>query len=103
MKNHKISMVTGITGQDGSYLAEWLLSKGYNVIGLYRRTSSDNFQRLSGVLDHPNLQLQEFDLTDPSDVSQSINKFQPDEFYNLAAQSHVATSFRQPSTTFEKQ
>ncbi len=94
-------MVTGVTGQDGSYLSEWLLSKGYTVIGLYRRSSSNNFHRLNNIIHNPNFQLEEFDLTDPSDVSQSINRFQPEEFYNLAAQSHVATSFKQPSTTME--
>jgi GDPmannose 4,6-dehydratase len=100
-KHNHIAMVTGVTGQDGSYLSEWLLSKGYTVIGLYRRSSSNNFHRLNNIIHNPNFQLEEFDLTDPSDVSQSINRFQPEEFYNLAAQSHVATSFKQPSTTME--
>lgn len=94
-------MVTGVTGQDGSYLAELLLSKGYHVVGLYRRTSSYHFERLNHIIHNPNFQLEEFDLTDPATVSSTISRFQPHEFYNLAAQSHVATSFKQPSTTME--
>jgi len=94
-------MVTGVTGQDGSYLAELLLAKGYQVVGLYRRTSSYHFERLNHIIHNPNFQLEEFDLTDPATVSSTISRFQPDEFYNLAAQSHVATSFKQPSTTME--
>lgn len=94
-------MVTGVTGQDGSYLAELLLSKGYQVIGLYRRTSSYHFERLNHIIHNPNFKLEEFDLTDPATVSSTISRFQPHEFYNLAAQSHVATSFKQPSTTME--
>ena len=100
-KYNKIAMVTGVTGQDGSYLAELLLSKGYQVIGLFRRTSSYHFERLNHIIHNPNFQLEEFDLTDPATVSSTISRFQPHEFYNLAAQSHVATSFKQPSTTME--
>lgn len=100
-KYNKIAMVTGVTGQDGSYLAELLLSKGYQVIGLFRRTSSYHFERLNHIIYNPNFQLEEFDLTDPATVSSTISRFQPHEFYNLAAQSHVATSFKQPSTTME--
>jgi GDPmannose 4,6-dehydratase len=98
---NQIAMVTGVTGQDGSYLSELLLSKGYTVIGLYRRSSSNNFQRLNNIIHNPNFQLEEFDLTDPSAVSAMVSKFQPNEFYNLAAQSHVGTSFKQPSTTID--
>jgi GDPmannose 4,6-dehydratase len=100
-KYNQIAMVTGVTGQDGSYLAELLLAKGYQVVGLYRRTSSYHFERLNHIIHNPNFQLEEFDLTDPATVSSTISRFQPDEFYNLAAQSHVATSFKQPSTTME--
>ncbi len=97
----KTALISGITGQDGSYLADLLLEKKYNVVGLYRRSSSSNFGRISHILNHPNLKLEEFDLTDPSGCNSVINQYQPDEFYNLAAQSHVGTSFKQPSTTFE--
>lgn len=100
-KYNQVAMVTGVTGQDGSYLAELLLSKGYQVIGLFRRTSSYHFERLNHIIHNPNFQLEEFDLTDPATVSSTISRFQPHEFYNLAAQSHVATSFKQPSTTME--
>jgi GDPmannose 4,6-dehydratase len=97
----KTAAITGITGQDGSYLAELLLEKGYGVVGLYRRSSTNNFHRIENIKNHPRLILNEFDLTDPSDVSDTIIKHRPDEFYNLAAQSHVGTSFKQPTTTFE--
>lgn len=97
----KTALITGITGQDGSYLAELLLQKDYTVVGLYRRTSIDHFDRIKHLIQNPNLILEEFDLTDPSNVINTIDKYQPDEFYNLAAQSHVETSFRQPTTTFE--
>lgn len=97
----KIAAITGITGQDGSYLAENLLKRGYGVVGLYRRSSNSNFSRIKTILKHPRLILEEFDLTDPSDCTDIITKHHPNEFYNLAAQSHVATSFKQPTTTFE--
>jgi GDPmannose 4,6-dehydratase len=97
----KTAAITGITGQDGSYLAENLLNRGYGVVGLYRRSSSSNFSRIKHILKHPRLLLEEFDLTDPSDCTDMITKHHPNEFYNLAAQSHVATSFKQPTTTFE--
>ena len=97
----KTAVITGITGQDGSYLAELLLNKGYGVVGLYRRSSTNNFSRIENIKNHSRLILNEFDLTDPSDVTDIIIKYRPDEFYNLAAQSHVATSFKQPTTTFE--
>lgn len=95
----KIAVITGITGQDGSYLAELLLEKEYTVIGLYRRNSSMNFERISHITS-PKLILEEFDLTDPTGCNYIISKYKPDELYNLAAQSHVATSFNQPTTTF---
>lgn len=96
----KTAIITGITGQDGSYLAELLLSNNYKVVGLYRRTSTYHFQRISGI-NSKNLILEECDLTDPSGLQRLILKYQPDEIYNLAAQSHVGTSFKQPTTTFE--
>jgi len=98
---NKIALITGITGQDGSYLAELLLEKEYKVIGLHRRSSVNNFERINSILKHPLFKLEEFDLTDPSDTSYVIDKYKPDELYNLAAQSHVGTSFKQPTTTFE--
>ena len=98
MKN---AIITGITGQDGAYLAELLLSKGYSVYGTYRRTSSVNFWRIEelGIQNHPNLHLVEYDLTDLGASIALVQKTQPDEIYNLAAQSFVGVSFEQPSTT----
>ena len=95
------ALITGITGQDGSYLAELLLGKGYDVYGAYRRTSSVLFWRIEelGIADHPNLHLVEYDLTDQSSSINVIDKIQPDEIYNLAAQSYVAASFNQPIAT----
>lgn len=97
----KKAIVTGITGQDGAYLAELLLEKGYEVYGTYRRTSSVNFWRLEelGVASHPNLHLVEYDLTDLGTSLSMLQKIQPDEIYNLAAQSFVGVSFDQPTTT----
>lgn len=98
MKN---TIITGITGQDGAYLAQLLLEKGYRVYGTYRRTSSVNFWRIEelGIQNHPNLHLVEYDLTDLGASIAMVQKFQPDEIYNLAAQSFVGVSFEQPSTT----
>lgn len=97
----KTAIITGITGQDGAYLAELLLDKGYTVYGTYRRTSSVNFWRMEelGVQNHPNLHLVEYDLTDLGSSIALVQKVQPDEIYNLAAQSFVGVSFDQPSTT----
>lgn len=99
----KSAVVTGITGQDGAYLAELLLSKGYTVYGTYRRTSSVNQWRVEelGVLDHPNLYLVEHDLTDLSASIRLLEKSGASEVYNLAAQSFVGVSFDQPITTAE--
>jgi GDPmannose 4,6-dehydratase len=97
---NKLAVITGVTGQDGSYLSEFLLNKNYTVVGLYRRSSTNNFERIKHIKS-PNFILEEFDLTDPAGCFHFIDKYQPQEFYNLAAQSHVATSFKQPSTTFE--
>ncbi len=98
---NKTALVTGVTGQDGSYLTEFLLEKNYKVVGLYRRSSTNTLGRISHLIDHPNLTLEEFDLTDPTGVNNVVYKYQAHEFYNLAAQSHVGTSFKQPTTTFE--
>lgn len=97
----KTAFITGVTGQDGAYLTELLLSKGYQVYGAYRRTSSVNFWRLDelGVSGHERLKLVEFDLTDPGVCMSLIQRIQPDEIYNLAAQSFVGVSFEQPTTT----
>lgn len=99
----KSAVVTGITGQDGAYLAELLLSKGYTVYGTYRRTSSVNQWRVEelGVLDHPNLYLVEHDLTDLSASIRLLERSGASEVYNLAAQSFVGVSFDQPITTAE--
>ena len=101
--NSKTAIVTGITGQDGAYLTELLLEKGYKVYGTYRRTSSVNFWRLEevGAIGHPNLELVEHDLTDLGASIRLMEKAQPDEVYNLAAQSFVGVSFDQPITTAE--
>lgn len=97
------AIVTGITGQDGAYLAELLLEKGYTVYGTYRRTSSVNFWRIEelGIEKHPNLHLVEYDLTDLSASIRLVEKCKPREIYNLAAQSFVGVSFDQPITTAE--
>ena len=98
---NKLAVITGITGQDGAYLAQLLLDKGYTVCGTYRRTSSVNFWRMEeiGVQNHPNLHLVEYDLTDLGASIALVQKVQPSEIYNLAAQSFVGVSFEQPSTT----
>lgn len=97
----KKAIITGVTGQDGAYLTQLLLEKGYKVFGTYRRTSSVNFWRLDelGVTTHPNLELVEYDLTDLGTSLAMVQKIQPDEIYNLAAQSFVGVSFDQPTTT----
>lgn len=97
------AIITGITGQDGAYLTQLLLEKGYKVFGTYRRTSSVNFWRLDelGIASHPNLELVEYDLTDLGTSLAMLQKIQPDEVYNLAAQSFVGVSFEQPSTTLQ--
>ena len=99
----KKALITGITGQDGAYLAELLLNKGYKVYGTYRRTSSVNFWRIEelGIYNHLNLELIEYDLTDATQTIRLIDKVEPDEVYNLAAQSFVGVSFEQPITTAE--
>jgi GDPmannose 4,6-dehydratase len=97
----KKALITGITGQDGAYLAELLLNKGYTVVGTFRRVVTTNFWRIEelGIRNHPNLHLEEFDLTDMGSAIRLIQRVEPDEIYNLAAQSFVGVSFDQPSTT----
>jgi GDPmannose 4,6-dehydratase len=97
----KKAIITGITGQDGAYLAELLLEKGYEVYGTYRRSSSMNFWRIEelGIQNNPNLHLLEYDLNDQTSNIRLIDKVQPDEIYNLAAQSFVGVSFDQPIST----
>lgn len=97
----KSAIITGITGQDGAYLAQLLLDKGYTVHGTYRRTSSVNLWRIEelDIQSNPNLNLVEYDLTDLGASIALVQKTQPDEIYNLAAQSFVGVSFEQPSTT----
>lgn len=99
----KTAIITGITGQDGAYLAQLLLAKGYTVHGTYRRTSSVNFWRIEelGIERHPNLHLVEYDLTDLSASIRLLQQASATEVYNLAAQSFVGVSFDQPVTTAE--
>ncbi|SDK08565.1 GDPmannose 4,6-dehydratase [Ferrimonas sediminum] len=103
MNQNKVAVITGITGQDGAYLAELLLGKGYTVFGTFRRTSSVNFWRLDelGIRNHKDLNLVEYDLTDLSSTIRLVHESKPDEIYNLAAQSFVGVSFEQPITTAE--
>ena len=103
MSKMKRALITGITGQDGAYLAQLLLEKGYQVTGTYRRSSSVNFWRIEelGVQNHPNLNLVEYDLTDLGVTIRIIQEGNFDEIYNLAAQSFVGVSFAQPVTTAE--
>lgn len=101
MKKTSIAIITGITGQDGAYLAELLLNKGYQVVGTYRRTSSVNFWRIEelGIDKHANLRLVEYDLTDLGSSIRLLQSTGATEIYNLAAQSFVGVSFDQPATT----
>jgi len=100
----KIALITGVTGQDGSYLAEFLLEKGYEVHGIKRRSSSFNTDRINHIyqdphVSDPNFFLHYGDLTDTSNLTRILNEVQPDEVYNLGAQSHVAVSFEAPEYT----
>jgi len=99
--NNKTALITGITGQDGSYLAELLLEKGYTVIGLKRRTSMICTDRIDHLFENDNLVLEFYDLNDASRSWQLVNKYKPDEIYNLGAQSHVRVSFDIPEHTVE--
>ena len=95
----KKALITGITGQDGSYLAELLLSKGYEVHGIIRRSSSFNTSRISSILENENLKTYYGDVTDTSNINRILEKVEPNEIYNLAAQSHVKVSFEIPEYT----
>ncbi|EEU3257453.1 GDP-mannose 4,6-dehydratase [Escherichia coli] len=100
----KVALVTGVTGQDGSYLAEFLLDKGYEVHGIKRRASSFNTERIDHIYQdphgsNPNFHLHYGDLTDSSNLTRILKEVQPDEVYNLAAMSHVAVSFESPEYT----
>jgi GDPmannose 4,6-dehydratase len=100
----KVALITGVTGQDGSYLAEFLLDKGYEVHGIKRRSSSFNTQRIDHLYQDPHLSNKNFilhygDLTDSSNLTRILQEVQPDEVYNLGAQSHVAVSFESPEYT----
>ncbi|MEM1111606.1 MAG: GDP-mannose 4,6-dehydratase [Pseudomonadota bacterium] len=104
MPTQKTALITGITGQDGSYLAEFLLEKGYKVHGIKRRASSFNTERVDHIYQDPHTSDQNFflhygDLTDTSNITRIIQQVQPDEIYNLGAQSHVAVSFESPEYT----
>ena len=104
MKTQKVALITGITGQDGSYLAELLLEKGYEVHGIKRRASSLNTERIDHLYQDPHVNHRNFvlhygDLTDSSNLTRIIAEIQPDEVYNLGAQSHVAVSFESPEYT----
>ena len=104
MSKQKVALITGITGQDGSYLAEFLLEKGYIVHGIKRRASSFNTDRIDHLyqdphVNHRDLILHYGDLTDTSNLVRIIQECQPDEIYNLGAQSHVAVSFESPEYT----
>jgi GDPmannose 4,6-dehydratase len=103
-KQQKVALITGITGQDGSYLAEFLLEKGYIVHGIKRRSSSFNTQRVDHIyqdphVEHANFKLHYGDLSDTSNLIRIVQETQPDEIYNLGAQSHVAVSFESPEYT----
>ncbi len=104
MKNipdKKIAMITGITGQDGSYLAEFLLDKGYKVVGLKRRTSLISTDRINHLFKNPNFYLEYYSLHDSSCLYRILGEYSPSEFYNLAAQSHVRVSFDVPEETLK--
>jgi len=102
--SNKVALITGVTGQDGSYLAEFLLEKGYEVHGIKRRASSFNTQRVDHIYQDPHVDNKNFilhygDLTDSSNLTRILQEVQPDEVYNLGAQSHVAVSFESPEYT----
>lgn len=100
----KVALITGVTGQDGSYLAEFLLEKGYEVHGIKRRSSSFNTERVDHIYQdphetNPNFHLHYGDLTDTSNLTRLLSEISPDEVYNLGAMSHVAVSFESPEYT----
>ena len=95
----KTALITGVTGQDGSHLADFLLSKGYKIIGVKRRSSSFNTHRIEHIYNNKKFMPFYGDLTDSSNLLRIIQSTKPDEIYNLAAQSHVHTSFETPEYT----
>lgn len=97
----KTAIVTGILGQDGSYLAEYLLNKGYRVIGIRRRAANPNFENIEPIVESPGLEIIAGDITDSAYIFSCLAKYKPEEFYNLAAQSFVHSSFEQPLHTFD--
>ncbi len=97
--NHKRALITGVTGQDGSYLADFLLQQGYDVIGMVRRTSTINFDRVKHIQDQ--IEIVQGDLLDQSSLIEILREYRPQEIYNLAAQSFVPTSWKQPVLTGE--
>jgi len=97
----KTALITGVTGQDGSYLAELLLEKGYKVIGLKRRASSVYTERIDHIFNHENFEMRYFELNDVGCMWRLLNEYRPDEVYNLAAQSHVRVSFEVPESTVD--
>ena len=97
----KTAIIYGVTGQDGSYLSELLLSKQYTVYGVARRSSLPNTTRVNHLLTQKQFHMVQGDVTDPSSIYRLLNEVQPDEVYNLAAQSHVGTSFKQPTLTWD--
>ena len=99
MEKRNVALITGITGQDGSYLAELLLEKGYDVHGTIRRSSTDFRERIAHLEGQPNFHLHYADLGDSMSIIQVMNKVKPTEVYNLAAQSHVQVSFDSPEFT----
>ena len=104
MTAKKIALITGVTGQDGAYLAEFLLKKGYEVHGIKRRASLFNTDRIDHLYQDPHVDNRNFilhygDMTDSSNLIRIVQQVQPDEIYNLAAQSHVAVSFEEPEYT----
>jgi GDPmannose 4,6-dehydratase len=101
MSGSKTALITGVNGQDGSYLAELLLSKGYTVVGMKRRTSSSGTSRIDHLLFNPSFYLRNCDLNDTCSINSIVSEFKPTEVYNLAAQSHVAVSFEMPEYTTE--
>jgi GDPmannose 4,6-dehydratase len=101
MEKQKVAIVTGVCGQTGSYLAELLLNKGYKVIGTRRRTSNPNLENVAGIINNKDFEIYTADITDFTCVRNMILKYQPDEIYNLAAQSFVKESFSQPFHTFD--
>ena len=101
MEKQKTAVITGIRGQDASYLSELLLDKGYKVIGVCRRTSNPNNTNISHLFDNANFEVISGDVSDAASMSSIVSQYKPNEFYNLAAQSFVAASWTEPVATFQ--